>query len=210
MSWFDFLTPRVIAEFSSPYNGQIQVVDVPYDRYISVGNLTQSGGLVREVWKKTLSRLSRPSGKSWLVLGLAGGTLAKFISQKNHPSEIVGVEIDPVMVTIGQKYFNLDQIPELKIVNQDAFDYLKHSSSQFDRIIIDMYFADTQPKFINSSDFIHLLVSHIKPGGFVVFNHLFYDPAKKSQAEKLIFCLKQFFPKITLVRKLSNILIICS
>lgn len=210
MSWLDFLKPRVLEEFESRYTGPIQVMQLAGDRYITTGSLTQSGDLVREVWQKTLHRLSRPHGKSWAILGLAGGTLAKYISAENHPSEIVGVEIDPVMVEIGKKYFNLSGIPELKIICQDAFKFLAVTHRKFDRILVDMYYGDTPPEFIYSSQFIKLLVNRINAGGVVVFNHLYYEPAKIQSAGKLVNLLKEYFPDIKLERKLTNLLISCS
>lgn len=207
MSLLDFLKPRLLEEFTSSYSGVIRIYEQGGDRYITTGNLTQSGSIVRDVWQKTLSGLSRPQGKSWLILGLAGGTLAKYISAKNHPHEIIGVEIDPIMVEIGKKYFGLNQLSELKIVTSDASAYLKKTPGQFDCILVDMYFGDIPPDFIYSIGFVNQLIAHTKPGGTVVFNHLFYDEPKRQSAQKLVGLLKKYFSEIKLRRQLTNLLI---
>ena len=108
--------PKVIEEFDSKYRGQIQVKQDWTHKYVTTGNLTQSGGLVRDVWQPVIKKFAKKN-KSWLILGLATGAVAKLIPQ---PARIVGVEIDPVMIAIGKKYFDLDQIPNLKILNLDA------------------------------------------------------------------------------------------
>src|SRR3989338_7700264 len=89
--------------------------------YIQAGGLTQSGGIVEIIWKKTLKKVKSEEGKvkSALILGLGGGTVAKLI-RKNWPeAKITGVDIDPVMIELGKKYLHLDE-SQVKIKIQDA------------------------------------------------------------------------------------------
>lgn len=173
--------------------------------YLATGVLTQSGDIVREVWEPVLKKIFQPH-KSWLILGLAGGTIAHLISQKYHPSHITGVEIDPIMVDLGQRYFGLAGITELEIISADANSYISHLNSQFDYILVDMYFGDKLPEFVYSPKFLSALQRNSHT---VVFNHLFYDASKKSAAEKLVNHLKTLFPSVSLFHRLTNLLIVC-
>src|SRR3989344_7921193 len=136
--------PKIVEGFDSKYSGKIEVRKQGRDIYVVTDGLTQSGGLIYELWEKTLKRLGVQylRFKTWLILGLATGTVAKLISQKYSPTKIVGVEIDPLMLDIGRKYFDLDNIPNLKIINQDAKCYILDAKERFDVLLVDLYIGD--------------------------------------------------------------------
>jgi hypothetical protein len=48
------LGTRILEERKSKFNGDINVVrSLGFGTYIQVNNLTQSGGVVEEIWKET-------------------------------------------------------------------------------------------------------------------------------------------------------------
>lgn len=194
--------PKVIDEFDSKYSGKIQVRQAWGYKYVATGNLTQSGGVVADIWRPFLKKVS-PFEAKWLILGLGAGTAAKLIPQ---PAQITGIEIDPVMIEIGKKYFDLDKIPNLKILNIDAKDYLPKTKDRFDFILVDLYLGDQPPSFLYSSKFLNKLA---KLGKLVIINHLFYDEDKKRKAQALITSLNKYFQNIKLNHVLTNLMIIC-
>jgi spermidine synthase len=203
---FDFLKPKVLEEVESKYSGRIRVVSSLGNRYLATGLLTQSGGLVKDVWDPVLKKYGRKN-KSWLILGLAGGTIAKIISDRFSPAGITGVEIDPLMIKLGKKYLELGKIPDLEIKNQDAKRYILNNKQRFDYILVDMYLGDRLPDFVYDIKFLKKLR---QLGKLIIFNHLFYDDSKRQKAGKLVTGLKDIFPSVNLMRKLTNLLIICS
>lgn len=203
MPVFSIFKPKVISEFKSRYSGQILVKQDWTHKYVTTGNLTQSGGLVRDVWQPVIKKFGKKN-KSWLILGLATGTVAWLIPQ---PAKVVGVEIDPVMLEIGRQYFDLGQIPNLKILNLDARRYLLDANEIFDFVLVDLYLGDRLPSFVYSPKYLKKLK---KLGKCVIINHLFYDDPKRQKAEDLTKKLKVIFPNIHLHRVLTNLMIICS
>ena len=204
---FSIFKPKVISKFKSQYSGDIEVRQGLGYKYVATGNLTQSGGVVADVWKPVIKKLSMNyelRTKNWLILGLAAGTVAKLIPQ---PAKITGVEIDPVMLEIGRQYFDLGQIPNLKILNLDAMNYILKTQDFFDFVLVDLYLGDQIPEFVYSQKFLGQLG---KVGQLVIINHLFYDQDKRLKAEKLITQLKAVFKNIQLHHVLTNLLIICS
>lgn len=204
MSIFSF-KPKILEEHQSKFSGPVKVVSSWGDKYIATGILTQSGGLVKEVWEGVLKKYGRED-KTWLILGLAGGTIAKIISDRLRPQKIVGVEIDPLMIELGKKYLDLNKIPGLEIILADTKSYMQRATGHFDFILVDMYLGDKLPDFVYDPKFLNKLG---QLGELVIFNHLFYDADKKSKAGELVNNLKQIFTEVTLVRKLTNLLIIC-
>ncbi len=200
--------PKVLEVIESPMNGKLEVRQLGRDIYVTTGGLTQSGGLINELWSKTFKKIPKEqlANKRWLVLGLATGTVAKIIAQKYSPVKITGVEIDPVMLDIGQRYFELKQIPHLEIINLDARRYVLDAKGKFDVVLVDLYVGDQLPKFVYSLQFISGIR---KISQLAIFNHLFYDSGKKTKAEALVNQLKSVFPIIKLHRELTNLLVIC-
>lgn len=194
--------PKVIEEFDSKYSGNLRVMQIMGDKYVSTGYWTQSGGIIKEVWKPAFKKMHAPQNKSWLILGLATGTIAKMLPQ---PAKIVGVEIDPAMITIGKKYFGLDQISNLEIVVTDAQKF--KSSQTFDYVLVDLYCIDNLPEFVYSPKFLSNLRNS---SSLVVFNHLFHSEDQKKNALELVKKLEKIFTKVDLLRSLTNLLIICS
>ena len=227
-------SPQVIYEVQSQFCGPIQVVRTGNSVYVSTGGLTQSGGLVKNVWESVFKKISKTynlTSKSWLILGLGAGTAAQMISGRFQPKKITGVEIDPVMIYIGKRYFDLDKIMNLKIIINDAKDYLLTTRDQYDVILVDLYLGDRLPGFVYSEKFLkklrqlglpsqHRSMSRdrIDPKGewqdgegqLVILNHLFYDPPKRQAASQLVAKLGKIFPSVRLHRVLTNLLIICS
>lgn len=197
---------KILTEVDSEFSGHIRVVSYWGSRYIATGILTQSGGLVRDVWEPVLKKFGR-NNSSWLILGLAGGTIAGIVAKRFQPQKLVGVEIDPIMIDLGKKYLNLTAIPNLEIVMADARTFVSRLTSKFDFILVDMYFGDQLPDFVYHPVFLNKLK---KSGGVVIFNHLFYDEPKRHNAEALVTKLKKIFSRVSLQRKLTNLLIICS
>ncbi len=205
-----FFGPQLLETADSKYSGQIKVIKSSGQIYLSTGHLTQSGGLVKDVWQPVLKHLTtsyRLQATSCLILGLAGGTLAGMLAKKFPGIRITGVEIDPVMISLGKKYLNLDQIPNLKIVIADANSYILNHKSYFDSIFVDLYIGDQLPVFVYSLRFLNRLK---KLSSCVIINHLFFDEIKRQKARELIQKLETLFPSVKLIRKLTNLLIICS
>lgn len=201
---------KTISSVNSPVSGKFEVRKLGKDMYVTTSGLTQSGGLIKELWSKTLKKTDKihPLEKcSWLILGLATGTLANIIAAKYSPSRIVGVEMDPEMLRVGKEYFELEKIPKLEIIQQDANKYIQDTTDNFDWILVDLYVGDQLPKFVYSDRFI-LAVK--KTGHKAIFNHLFYDPSKVQLAKSLSDKLAAKFSHIQLIRELSNLLIVCS
>ncbi len=194
----------IVKEFKSKYSKRLivkKIWDWGWHYYVTTGVLTQSGGLIYDLWKPVI-RDWKIEIRGCLILGLATGTLAKILVKKYKGVRVTGVEIDPVMIKIGKKYFDLDKIPSLKIVNKDA----KEFSGHYDVIFVDLYIGDQPPKFIYTHDFLKKIKNNSKRA---IFNYLFYDTKKKEKAEMLIKRLGKYYKNIKLQRVLTNVMIIC-
>lgn len=193
----------IVEEVKSKYSGKLivkKIWDWGWHYYVTTGVLSQSGGVINDLWSPIISNIQCLMSNV-LILGLATGTLAKLINKKFKDAKITGVEIDPAMITVGKKYFGLDKIPNLKIVNKDAKDFV----GSYDVIFVDLYLGENPPSFVYTDGFLKKLK---KSGKTVIINHLFYDKDKKAKAEFLIDKMGRYFKDIKLQRVLTNVIII--
>lgn len=203
---------KILEERRSKFNENLKVVrSFGFGTYIQADGLTQSGGVVEEIWKSTLKKVKgeRREVKECLVLGLGGGTVVKLINKNWPGAKITGVDIDPEIVELGKKYLGLDE-QKVKIVISDAAQYTKYNilNTKFDLIIVDLYNGDQFPKKFESKNYIHLVRSLLSREGTVVFNRLYYKD-KKIEAEHFGEKLKMVFNSVESFRPVSNLMYIC-
>jgi spermidine synthase len=105
-----------------------------------------------------------------LLIGLAGGTMARQLSAAYGPIPIVGVEIDPEIADVGREYFALDELDNVEVVVADGRYALKTSEQEFDLISIDAYRQPYIPFQLTSREFFQEVSDHLRPGGVAVVN----------------------------------------
>ena len=170
---FFYLIPQKIEEMESPINGKIVVEKFRGNFSVKVGGLSQSGGLVENLWAEALKNVDI-NPKNILILGFGSGTLALLLSKKFPESKIIGVDIDKTMINIGKKYFNINNIKNLVINIAYAEDYLKKTKNRFDLIFVDLYIGENFPKNFENEVFLKNISLKFRKSGMVVLNRLYY------------------------------------
>ncbi len=110
-----------------------------------------------------------------LLLGLGGGTIARLLHDRFGDVPIVGVDEDGDVVAFAREL--LRDLPELEIVQGDAFEYVATaaaSGEHFDYAAIDVYRGDQLVHGIIGKPFLRGLHTLLEPRGLAVFN-LFYE-----------------------------------
>jgi spermidine synthase len=180
--------PKILDEVKSAHNGLVKVVHVGNTKKIIVDNVLQSVNwespiCKRLYWGRTIEILQeeKPDLKNILVLGLGGGTLIHLIRQSFPEAFINSVELDPVMVEVAKKYFDLDSVTNHRIILEDAlkvvvdpeaYNLSKHS---FDVLIVDIYVGSTYPDLGKSGNFISALKSMVNSDGLIIFNRIYIE-----------------------------------
>ncbi len=105
-----------------------------------------------------------------LILGNGTGTYAKQ-SKLNYPNiNTDAVEIDPKIVDLSKKYFNLKE-DEATIYETDGRTFLSDKNcGMYDVIMVDAYHDITVPFHMATKEFFTEVSNHLKPGGVIVLN----------------------------------------
>ena len=180
--------------------------------YIQVNGLTQSGGIVEGIWKKTLKKVKskKREVKNCLILGLGGGSVAKWVRKYFSDSKIIGVDIDPVIVELGRKYLELEKT-KVEIEIKDAYSWLKQKSriKKYDLILVDIYKGYAVPEIFETDKFLDLIVKILAKKGIVIFNRLYFND-RRTKAIKFANKLEKVFSKVDYFYPEANIMFICS
>ena len=203
-----FLSYYTIRQERSKYNGLIKVIMVFNMPRLIVGGMVQSGGLVRKIWDKGISKLKQENKKvnKALVLGFGCGDCAFRIKKYFPHALITGVEVDEKIIEIAKAYFNLNKLKNLNLVVEDGVKFVSNTKEKYDLVLVDAYLGKKVPKVFKSERFFKNLIKVLNKDGMVVFNHLFFGK-EKEKAKKMISDLENYFGKIKLVRVASNLLI---
>jgi spermidine synthase len=172
--FLSLLFPITIFKQNSSISNSIEVTWSDGQLVLDSKNTNYSYGSLQRILRKGLQSIGFEVIKtmdSILILGVAGGSVIKtLVKEIGFKGEITGVEIDPEIISIANKYFKLNEIPNLTILIEDAHKHVQKSNKTHDLIIIDIFQDNSMPEFLYETVFIENLSSLLKPGGYLLFN----------------------------------------
>ena len=137
-------------------------------------NTNYSYGSLQRILRKGLKYIGYDRIKKFedvLILGVAGGSVIKtLVNEVKFKGKITGVEIDKDIVEIAYNYFKLDEVKNLELIVDDAFEYVLKTKEKYDLIIIDIFQDTTMPNFLFEDFFINRINFLLKKEGFILFN----------------------------------------
>lgn len=107
--------------------------------------------------------------KHMAIIGLAAGTTARQAATVYANIQIDGFEIDPRIVDVARKYFDMNE-PNLKVYVKDGRWGLEHSPNLYQVISIDAYRPPYIPFHLTTVEFFQIVRDHLTPDGVVVLN----------------------------------------
>jgi spermidine synthase len=128
------------------------------------------------------------------IIGLAAGTIAHQFTQVYGPVPIDGVEIDPAIVDVGRKFFNMNE-PNLHIHIQDGRTYLATTQEKYDVIAIDAFQQPYIPFQLTTREFFTIIHSHLSSTGVVALNTA-HTAKDYRLVQAFVNTMSQIFPSV--------------
>jgi spermidine synthase len=113
--------------------------------------------------------LDRPVERM-LVIGNAGGTVARAFGELYPDVRIDGVEIDPEVSEAGRRYLGLADNSNLRVINADGRPFLQLTDERYDLIVVDAYHQPYIPFYLATEEFFALTRERLAPGGVAALN----------------------------------------
>ena len=120
--------------------------------------------------------LFKPDPEDVLMIGLGGGSLAKFIHRRVTGTRITVVEIRSEVVAAARSYFDLpaDDL-RLQVVVDDGARYVPAHPECADVLLIDGFEDGVQPPALCSQEFYDSAFAALRPGGVMAVNFMAED-----------------------------------
>jgi spermidine synthase len=187
---FSYLIPIKIYETKSSLSKSIEVTWANGELVLDSENANYSYGSLQRILRLGLKNIGFEKivpMKHILVLGVAGGSVIKtLVDEIKYKGKITGVEIDPEIIKIANTYFKLDEIENLEIVIDDAFEFVLKTKTKYDLIIIDIFQDTTMPNFLFETFFINRVCSLLKSHGFILFNTMLLNESQNLRNKKYV------------------------
>lgn len=195
--YFSFLNVFTERKYESAYNGVLEINWVNGKKVLDTQNTNYSYGNLGKVLKKALNHTPTnflSENASILILGMGAGDVIQQL-QNNFKSNahITAVEIDPVIIEIAFKEFDIIPNSKLEIIQQDAYLFLKYTKNRYDLIIVDL-FNDTEiPGFVFQNDFLQAIYNALHFNGSAIFNTFILNDVHEIRNKKFLDNLKSVF-----------------
>jgi hypothetical protein len=137
-----------------------------------------------------------------LIVGLGSGTVAKQLTQAYGPLPIDGVEIDPAIVELGRRYFDMNE-PNLSVHVTDGRAFLGSGARRYDWVVIDAYQGSDIPFHLVTREFFETVREHMSPGGVLSVNIAWWCPDDEELLQRVAATIATTFPSVYVLAGIS-------
>ncbi|MBX9888949.1 MAG: spermidine synthase [Flavobacteriaceae bacterium] len=185
-----FLFPLKIYTVKSAVSKSLEVTWVNGELVLDSENTNYSYGSLQRILKHGLQAIGFEKIRKMdhvLLLGVAGGSVFKtLVDDIKFSGKLTGVEIDSATIEIANQYFKLNEVPNLEIIIDDAFEYVLKTTAKYDLIVIDIFQDTNMPNFLFESFFTKRICFLLRNKGFVLFNTMILDNKSNERNKKYL------------------------
>lgn len=128
-----------------------------------------------------------------LLLGLGGGSLAKFFLHQFPACRVDAVEKRAQVVGVAQTYFHLPTNERIKVQVGDAVDFLRQEGSgEYDLVMVDLHNPDGMAPVVSEDDFFSLCQSRLQQRGILAIN--LWTGVREKVLQRTVENLNRSFP----------------
>lgn len=120
--------------------------------------------------------LLQPTPARISMIGLGGGSLAKYCYRHLPGAKVVVIEIDPSVIALRDAFRIPPDDDRFEVICADGAEYVKGQEAQPDVILVDGYLAYGMPAQLGTADFYSACHTRLADNGVLVANFLQSDP----------------------------------
>jgi spermidine synthase len=168
----------------------IQIVEEDGVRYLHIGGeAIQSGIRIDEPDRLELDYVRAmmafllfcPRPRDVLMVGLGGGSMARFIHQRMHETRVTIAEISPEVVAVAREFFHFPRDDErLEVLVGDGAEIVPLRPACADVLVVDGFEDGETPEALCTQPFYDAAFASLRAGGVMVVN--FMADARKMDA----------------------------
>ena len=114
----------------------------------------------------------KPDATRTLVIGLGGGSVVKRMWRDYPEMRLDVVELDPEIVEVAHRFFELPRDPRIRVFVDDGRAFLETTVETYDIVIIDAFDEDRVPRPLTTDEFLRTTRDQLAPDGVVAYNFI--------------------------------------
>lgn len=118
----------------------------------------------------TASLAYAANARNVLEIGLGGGRTASYLHDFVPGATITCVELDPEVIALARRHFDIRETPRLRLVERDGRIYTRATRERFDIILVDAYRGTFVPFHLTTREFFRAVKAKLSPGGCMAQN----------------------------------------
>ena len=111
-----------------------------------------------------------PKPERIAMIGLGGGSLAKYCRRKLPGSDFIAVELSPEVIALRNEFCIPEDGPGFRVLCADGADYVRNECESLDILMVDGFNAEGQPDQLCSNAFYDDCYRALRQGGVLVVN----------------------------------------
>ncbi|WP_025918344.1 fused MFS/spermidine synthase [Herminiimonas sp. CN] len=120
--------------------------------------------------------LFQPAPAHLLMVGLGGGSMAKFCYRHLPDTRITVLELDADVIALRDQFLIPPDDARFRIIHADAADFMESARQDVDALLLDGFGPDGLPPELCSAQFYALCRRALNPRGVLVANIIDRDP----------------------------------
>jgi spermidine synthase len=130
-----------------------------------------------------------PPPKKMLMIGLGGGSLAKFVYHRLPQTATTAVEVSTRVLAVARQYFNVpEDDARFQVIVADGAGYVERDDVCADVLVVDGYEADSHVESLATASFYAACNARLTPGGILVVNLWGGDKAFHTLLKRIRSC----------------------
>jgi spermidine synthase len=114
--------------------------------------------------------LFQPKPQRIAMIGLGGGSLAKYCRRKLPSTDFTAIELSSAVIALRDQFQIPANGPQFRIICADGAEYLRRAATPFDVLLVDGFDAGGQPEQLCSAAFYDNCYAQLAEGGLLVVN----------------------------------------
>ncbi|MGH1342731.1 MAG: spermidine synthase [Nannocystales bacterium] len=115
--------------------------------------------------------LVKPDVKRFLMIGFGGGQISNYLFKRFEGIEIDAVDIDPEVIRLARKYFEVPESPRYRTHAADGRLFVEQAKGQtWDLVLLDAFRGVFVPMHLKTAEYYTALREHLTPDGVVAAN----------------------------------------
>jgi len=198
-----YVSGTLVEKRSSAISGELEVWFQNGRYVLHSPDANYSFDTLHRVFQKAFKKLSvrKLNPERVLILGFGAGSIAGILyDEMKLKPRITGIELDPEVVSLAKKYFQLERFTHLDLVITDAAQFVQSFNLTVNLVVSDVFIDKIIPEHVLSEAYIQNLVRLTAKGGLGVINMITETKAQRGQLARIKDYIQQagatteFFP----------------